>query len=113
MMSSREQAVADHLKQFRPKMYRDLVKSHNLELTAKKMWSDYTDQLYELTVMQKLPHNQAEELVREVAFPPSEKDQPELGENPESRDPTSVETTASPKKTTSAKATSAPRPKIT
>ncbi len=92
-LSYREQKVADHLKQFRPKLYRELVKSHQLEATARQMWADYTEQLWDLTVNQKLPHNQAVELVRDVAFPPSEADQPNLGEHPESRDPTSVATT--------------------
>ncbi len=88
-----EQKVADHLKEFRPAMYQALVKSGQLEATARKMWADYTDQLYNLTVEKKLPRNQAEELVRDVAFPPSEEDQPRLGEDPSAADPTSARTT--------------------
>ena len=41
---------------------------------------------------QGLPYNQAEELATPLAFPPSEKDQPHLGENPARADPTTVET---------------------
>jgi hypothetical protein len=56
------------------------------------MWREYTDPLYDLEVLKKLPHDPAVELVGEVAFPPSEKDQPLLGEQP--REPTTVETTS-------------------
>src|ERR1035441_1111283 len=93
-LNYREQKVADHLKEFRPKMYRELVKSGQLEATARRMWEEYTSQLHELAVNQKLPYNQAEELARELAFPPSEQDQPHLGEDPSAADPTSLETTS-------------------
>ncbi len=92
-LSSREQKVVDHLKNFRPKMYKELVASGTLESTARQMWRDYTDQWYELVVEKKLPANQAEELCRETAFPPSEKDQPNLGEDPAAKDPTTLTTT--------------------
>jgi hypothetical protein len=72
MLNARERAVANHLKEHRPAMYRELVKSGHLENQARRMWADYTDQLHELTVNHKVPHDQADELVREVAFPPSD-----------------------------------------
>ena len=82
MLNIRERSVANHLRQHRPKMYHELVKSGPLESTARRMWAEYTDQLHDLTVNKHLPYNQAEELVREVAYPPSEQDQPHLGESP-------------------------------
>jgi hypothetical protein len=90
MLSYREQKVADHLKEHRPRMYAELVKSGRLEATAKRMWSEYTDQYADL-IEKGLAPNQAEELSRELAFPPSESDQPHLGEQPQG--PTTVETT--------------------
>jgi len=91
-LSYREQQVAEHLKEHRPKMYRELKASGQLEATCIRMWRAYADQLYDLEVLKKLPHDQAVELVREVAFPPSEKDQALLGEQPP--EPTTVETTS-------------------
>jgi hypothetical protein len=82
MLNIREQEVVKHLKEHRPKMYRELLRSGQLEATAARMWKEFVDQLYELTTVQKLPHNQAMEMCRELAFPPSERDQPRLGEDP-------------------------------
>jgi hypothetical protein len=92
MENIRERAVANHLKEHRPKMYQELVRTGQLEATVRRMWEEHTDLLHELTVNRKLPYDQAMELARETAFPPSEKDQPRLGENPSG--PTSVETTS-------------------
>lgn len=63
-----------------------------MESTVKRMWEEYGDQLDNLTLVQKLPYDQALELVREVAFPSDETDQPRLGENSDSGDPASAET---------------------
>jgi hypothetical protein len=91
-LNIREQQIADHLKTFRPKMYQELVRTGQLEPTVKQMWAEYTDQLHELTVVKKLPFNQAQELLLDLIRPPSEQDQPHLGENP-GTDPTSRTTT--------------------
>ena len=88
-LSIREQQVANHLKAHRPKMYAELLKSGQLEAEAKRMWEEYTDELASL-VQKGLPYNQAQELSRERAFPPSESDQPHLGERSA---PTTAETT--------------------
>jgi len=92
MLDCREQKVADHLKEHRPKMYKELQASGNLEKVVKGMWAQYTDRLADLVSNQGVPYNQAQELVRELAFPPNEKDQPQLGADP--LRPTSVETTS-------------------
>ena len=121
MLSAPEQKVANHLKENRPEMYQDLVKAGSLEATVRRMWEEYTYQLAEtitsLVVNQGLSrsqaYNQAEELCRELAFPPSESDQPRLGEDPSAKDPTTLMTTRSAKPTTSAKAASAPKPSKT
>ena len=112
MMSVRERSVAEHLKEHRPKMYAELVGSVKLEATAHQMWEEYTNQLANL-VDNKVPYNQAQELCREIAFPPSEQDQPHLGEDPTAADPTTLTTTRSPKAITSEKVASAPRPNRT
>ena len=91
-LNCREQQVVEHLKEHRPKMYRELVQSGQLEATAKRMWEERTDQWRDLVVNHGLAADQAEELVREVAFPPDERDQPHLGENP--RLPTTAKTTS-------------------
>jgi hypothetical protein len=122
MMSVREKAVADHLMANRPKMYQQLVRSGSLEATARQMWEDYTDQLQKTLQELKEKHptvpysdlyNQAVELCREIAFPPSEQDQPHLGEDPSAADPTTLTTTKSAKATISAKAASGPKPNKT
>jgi hypothetical protein len=82
-----ERNVAAHLKQHRPKMYRELMRSGQLEATCRKMWEEYTNQLADLVSNQGLPYNQAEELAQPLAFPQSESDQPLLGENPNKPDP--------------------------
>lgn len=92
MLTYREQQVVDHLKEHRPKMYAELVKNGQLESQAKRMWQAYTDSLHDLTMHKGLPFDQAQELSRELAFPPAESDQPNLGEDP--RRATSVETTS-------------------
>jgi hypothetical protein len=112
-LSSREQEVADHLKACRPKMYWELVKSGKLEETAHQMWEEYTNQLATLVSEKGLPYNQAQELCQEIAFPPTEQDQPHLGEDPTAKDPTSATTTKSPKATPSEKVASALKPNKT
>jgi len=92
-LNCREQEVLNHLRKHRPRMFRELKASGRLDATVKRMWEEYGDQLDKLTLgANKIPYDQALELVREVAFPPDENDQPHLGENPDSLYPTSVET---------------------
>ena len=86
-LNHREQEIVDHLKRFCPSLYRDLKKSGQLELEARRMQEDYENQFYDLTINQKLPRNQAEELVRDVRLPEPE------GPEPKSQDPTSPTTT--------------------
>lgn len=94
MLNYREQQVANHLKEYRPKEYQELVKAGKLEATVRQMWEDYTDQLHNLTVIQGLPYNQATEKLRELIYPQSEKEQPHLGEDQSAKDPTSIKITS-------------------
>ena len=94
-LNYREKQVLEHLKEHRPKMYRELMAKGTLESTCRRMWEEYGDQLDKLTLgPNKIPYDQALELVREVAFPPDENDQPHLGESIDGPDPISGETTS-------------------
>ena len=112
-LNFREREILSHWKANRPIMCRELAKAGDLEAAVKRAWEEYTSQLHDLTVNRKLPYNQAAELLRELIYLPSEKDQPHLGERPVLPDPTTRTTTSSPTPTASAKATSAPKPKRT
>ena len=75
--------IVEHWKEFRPKMYAQLVASGQLEQRAKLAQDRTLEALHEL-MDQGQSYPEAWEAVRELwAFLPSEEDQPELGTSPE------------------------------
>jgi hypothetical protein len=89
-LDCREQEVADHLKENRPRMYADLVRAGRLEAVVKRMHQEAGEE-YASLILKGVPPNQAQEMSQEREFLPSEKDQPHLGE----RSPqTTAETTS-------------------
>ena len=75
------QAIA-HWKEFRPKLYHELLKSNRLELAAQEA-SDLTADAVSALQKKGLSHQEAWESVRENwLFLPSEEDLPELGVDP-------------------------------
>ena len=77
----------DHWKQFRPKMYAELEKSGLLHERAVKA-AEQTEHDLMSMVRQGYPYDGAWEAVRErYLFLPSEKDEPNLGQNPGSSPP--------------------------
>jgi len=70
--------IRAHWKRHRPKMYAELKKSGHLLESVYAAQERTSGAMYELTVVKKLPYDQAWELVREEwAFLPSEKDDAE------------------------------------
>ena len=110
--------IKAHWKKYRPKMYAELEKAGKLQESLHAAQELTGEELYRLTVKEKLPHNQAWELVsQEWAFLPSEEDRPSLPFDPATlSDRLSTpppETTASPIPTPSGRALPGRKPSAT
>lgn len=65
--------IREHWRKYRPQMYAELEKAGTLEESVYAAQEQTADAMYDLTVVKKLPYDQAWELVREEwAFLPSE-----------------------------------------
>jgi intracellular sulfur oxidation DsrE/DsrF family protein len=79
MLSALGQNIKNHYKKFRPKVYRQLVREGKAaEFFQRK--EDQAAELGELLWKQGLAPDQIRELIRDQFFPPSEEDQPKIGE---------------------------------
>lgn len=72
--------IHDHLKQFRPKMFRALKQQGNLNQYVLNQQKRADDGLTFLEHQGLYPH-EAMEMLRDQIFPPSEEDVPNLGES--------------------------------
>jgi hypothetical protein len=72
--------IHDHLKQYRPTMFRALKKEGRLNQYVLEQQEWANDQLTFLEDQGLQPH-EAMEMVRDLVFPPSEEDMPNLGES--------------------------------
>ena len=81
-----------HWAEFRPTMYRNLERKGKLIQAAIAAQNLTLEELYELEVGQKIPPNQAWEMVREnYILLPDEEDVPKLGSNPETWESPEIE----------------------
>ena len=78
-LGSLGQAIKAHWKQFRPTMYHELAKQGNLDREALAQEQQIHEKMSRLLLKEKLPYDQAWELVQAETFPPGEEDVPELG----------------------------------
>ena len=106
--------IEDHWKQHRPKMYADLERVGELRQSVHAAQELTGEALYDLTVVKKVPHDQAWELVKEEwAFLPTEEDVPELGFDPTQLRAQLPGISASRTRMPSGRGPSAPRPNRT
>jgi hypothetical protein len=74
-LSSLGLQIKAHWKRHRPRMYAELAKTGKLEESVYAAQEQTSEAMYELTVVKKLPYDQAWELIREEwAFVPGEEE---------------------------------------
>ena len=86
-LSLRKEKTREHWKANRPRMYRELLKAGKLEEALDRAVEAYNEAESDLIAEGMDPMEVGSLLLTDFLFLPAEEDMPNLGENPEIRDP--------------------------